>query len=180
MNFSDESKTVQGCAIVRGLVGDVGALRMRPRMWVAEQGFNLIEIIVALAVVAAAIGIAFPMLNSAPQNLAADLQDFSLNLQVARELGTSRTEHYRVRVFSAGPPYKYAIEGFNGTQWNTERTMTLRPNVTFTGATLGQIAEFDTRGMLVTPAPLAFTLKDIARGWTKQVTVNAVGMVDRP
>jgi len=156
------------------------------RMRGPEQGFNLIEIIVALAVVAAAIAIAFPMFNSAPQNLGADLQDFSLNVQVARELGTSRTEHYRVRVFSAGPSYRYAIEGctnFNGTNciaWATERTITLRPNVAFASGTLGLIAEFDTRGMLVTTPPVAFTLQDTARGWTKQVTVNAVGMVDRP
>jgi prepilin-type N-terminal cleavage/methylation domain-containing protein len=168
------------CAVGRRRIEDMRALRMSTGGRASEHGFNLIEIIVTLAVVAAAIAIASPMLNSAPQNLAADLQDFSLNLQVARELGTSRTEHYRVRVFSGGPLYKYAIEGFNGTQWSPERTITLRPNVTFTGATLGLIAEFDTRGMLVTPAPLAFTLKDIARGWTKQVTVNAVGMVDRP
>jgi prepilin-type N-terminal cleavage/methylation domain-containing protein len=170
----------QRCAVGRGWMQDMRALRMSTARRASERGFNLIEIIVALAVVAAAIAIAFPMLNSAPQNLAADLQDFSLNLQVARELGTSRTEHYRVRVFSGGPPYKYALEGFDGTRWSTERTIMLRPKVTFTGATLGLIAEFDTRGMLVTPGPLAFTLKDIARGWTKQVTVNAVGMVDRP
>ena len=154
---------------------------MSERMRTAEGGFNLIEIIVAMAVVAAAIAIAFPMLNSAPQNLGADLQDFALNLQVARELGISRTEHYRVRVFTSTPPYAYAIEGFNGTQWNTERTITLRPNVVFDAGTLGKVAEFDTRGSLVSAAPpVAFTLRDNARGWTKQVTVNAVGMVDRP
>ena len=163
---------------------ELGEIEMRRRPG-SEQGFNLIEIIVALAVVAAAIAIAFPMFNSAPQNLGADLQDFSLNVQVARELGTSRTEHYRVRVFS-GAPYQYAIEGctnFNGTNciaWATERVIGLRPNVAFDAGTLGLVAEFDTRGMLVTTPPVTFTLQDTARGWSKQVTVNAVGMVDRP
>ncbi len=152
----------------------------RSQTWASEQGFNLLEVIIALVVVAAAIAIAFPMLNSKPQNLGADLQDFSLNLQVARELGTSRTEHYRVRVSTSTSPYQYAIEGYNGTSWVTERTMTLRPNVAFDSPTLGLIAEFDTRGMLVTTPVPTFTLQDTARGWTKQVTVNAVGMVDRP
>jgi hypothetical protein len=27
---------------------------------------------------------------------------------------------------------------------------------------------------------VTFTLRDTARGWTKQVTVNGAGMVDRP
>jgi prepilin-type N-terminal cleavage/methylation domain-containing protein len=153
---------------------------MRTRTWASEDGFNLIEIIVALVLVGLAIAIALPMLNSSPQNLGADLQDFSLNLQVARELGTSRMQHYRVRVFSAGPPYRYAIEGYTGSAWVTERTLTLRQNVTFDSGTLGLIAEFDTRGMLVTTPLPTFTLKDSARGWTKQVTVNAMGMVDRP
>lgn len=153
---------------------------MRIRTWASADGFNLIEIIVAVTLIGLALAIALPMLNSAPENLGADLQDFSLNLQVARELGTSRSQHYRVRVFSAGPPYRYAIEGYTGSAWVAERTLTLRPNVTFASGTLGLIAEFDTRGLLVTtPAP-TFTLKDVARGWTKQVTVNAMGMVDRP
>lgn len=151
------------------------------RRWASEDGFNLIEIVIALVLVGLAITIALPMLNSAPQNLGADLQDFALNMQVAREFGQSRLEHYRVRVFSAGPPYQYAIEGNSpGIGWVTERTMTLRPNVVFDSGTLGSIAEFDTRGILVTTPVPTFTLKDSARGWTKQVTVNAAGMVDRP
>jgi prepilin-type N-terminal cleavage/methylation domain-containing protein len=153
---------------------------MRTHTRVSERGFNLIEVIVALAVVGLAVAIAFPIFNSAPQNLGADLQDFSLNLQVAREFGISRLEHYRVRVFSAGPPYRYAIEGYNGSAWVAERTITLRPNVTFVSGSLGLIAEFDTRGLLVGSTLQAFTLKDSARGWTKQVTVNAAGWVDRP
>src|ERR1700730_7786884 len=99
MNLGDEKHIFRG-ATARNSVGDVGDTEMSTRTRTAEGGFNLIEIVVAMAVVAAAIAIAFPMLNSAPQNLGADLQDFALNLQVARELGISRTEHYRVRVFT--------------------------------------------------------------------------------
>lgn len=158
----------------------LGGSEMRAHTRVSEHGFNLIEIVVALAVVALAIAIAFPIFNSAPQNLGADLQDFSLNLQVAREFGISRLEHYRVRVFGAGPPYQYAIEGYNGSGWATERTLTLRRNIAFDSGTLGLTAEFDTRGLLVGSTLQTFTLKDTARGWTKQVTVNAAGWVDRP
>lgn len=165
---------------------------MRRRMWASEDGFNLIEIIVALAVVAAAIAIAFPMFNSAPQNLAADLQDFSLNLQVAREFAVSRTIHYHVAVAAGGPPYQYSLESCDTTvsnctlpaSWATQRTITLRPNVSFSTLPTPASAEFDTRGLLVIQTgqadPVTFALRDTARGWTKQVTVNGSGMVDRP
>jgi len=136
------------------------------------------EIAVILVVLGIVIAIALPVLNSKPQNLAADMQDLSNNLQVARELGISRTQHYRVRVFNSGPPYVYVMERNSGPSWVTERTITLRPNVRFVGGTLGLIAEFDTRGMLVTSPLPVFTLKDAARNWTKTVTVNGVGMVD--
>jgi prepilin-type N-terminal cleavage/methylation domain-containing protein len=165
---------------------------MSTRRWASEDGFNLIEIIVALAVVAAALAIAFPMFNSAPQNLAADLQDFSLNLQVAREFAVSRTIHYHVAVAAGGPPYRYAIEHCDTTvtnctvpsSWVPERTIALRPNVSFSSLPTPASAEFDTRGLLVVQtgqsAPVTFTLQDTARGWSKQVTVNGSGMVDRP
>ena len=145
------------------------------------RGYTLLQVIIVVAIMGIAVALAFPMLNSKPVNLSADLQDLSLNLQVAREFGISRSQHYRVRVFSSGPPYRYAIEGYNGTAWVTARTITLRTNIVFTGATLGMTAEFDTRGLLVsTSPPLVFTLRDTARNWTKTVTVNAVGMVDQP
>jgi len=169
---------------------------MSTRTRASEGGFNLIEIVVALAVVAAAVAIAFPMLNSAPQNLAADLQDFSLNLQVAREFALSRTIHYHVIVAAGGPPYQYRIEHCDTTaldcslpaSWAVDptgdRTITLRPNVSFSSVPIPASAEFDTRGLLVLRGaqsdPVTFTLRDTARGWTKSVTVNGAGMVDRP
>ena len=145
------------------------------------HGYSLLQVIIVVAIMGIAVMLALPVLNSKPAYLRADLQDLSLNLQVAREFGISRSQHYRVRVFSSGPPYRYAIEGYNGAAWVTARTITLRTNIVFTGATLGMTAEFDTRGLLVsTSPPLVFTLQDTARNWTKTVTVNAVGMVDQP
>src|SRR5438445_12843049 len=145
------------------------------------HGYSLLQVIIVVAIMGIAVMLALPVLNSKPAYLRADLQDLSLNLQVAREFGISRSQHYRVRVFSSGPPYKYAIEGYNGSAWVTARTITLRPKITFTGATLGLTAEFDTRGLLVSAAPpLVFTLTDTARDWTKKVNVHSVGMVDQP
>jgi hypothetical protein len=141
----------------------------------------MLQMVIAVSLMGIAVALAVPMLNSKPANLAADLQDLSLNLQVAREYALSRTQHYRVRVFSSGPPYKYAIEGYSGAAWVTERTMTLRSKIAFASATLGLTAEFDTRGMLVSASPpVTFALTDTARNWSKTITVNAVGMVDRP
>lgn len=143
------------------------------------------EVIIALVIVGAAIAIALPMLNSTPVYLAADVQDLQNNLQVARGLAVSRTVHYHLLVASAS---QYLIERSNGAGgWVTERTINLRPNIIFDPTNVvggGTAAEFTTRGYLQTSATLTFTLHDTAHGptsarWTKQVTVNAVGMVDK-
>jgi type II secretory pathway pseudopilin PulG len=167
-----------GKSIVRKAPSSIGGGFVGTRKLACAQGFTILEIVVVLVLAGGAITIALAMYNSRPLNLGADAQDLLLNLQVTRALAVSRTEHYRLRALTTTAPYQYVIEGFNGTLWAAERTITLRPNETFTGGTLGTIAEFDTRGMLVTiPAPVVFTLYDTARKWTKQVTVNTAGMV---
>ncbi len=139
------------------------------------------EIIIALMLAGAALSVAFVVFNSRPLNLGADVRDLVLNLQVSREFAVSRTQHYRLRALATTAPYQYVIEGYNGTSWVTQRTITLRRDETFTAATLGTIAEFDTGGLLVTiPAPVTFTLYDSARKWTKQISVNAMGLVSTP
>ena len=145
------------------------------------RGFTLLEIIIGLMLAGMALSVAFVVFNSRPLNLGADVRDLVLNLQVTREFAVSRTEHYRLRALTTTAPYRYVIEGFNGTSWVAERTITLRRDETFTAATLGTVAEFDTGGLLVTiPAPVIFTLYDSARKWTKQVSVNAMGLVIAP
>ena len=160
-----------------GGVGEVVGIRKSAGV----RGFTLLEIIVALMLAGAALSVALVVFNSRPLNLGADVRDLVLNLQVAREFAVSRTQHYRLRALTTTAPYQYVIEGFNGTSWVKERTITLRRDETFTTATLGTIAEFDTGGLLITvPAPVTFTLYDSARNWTKQVSVNAVGLVSAP
>ncbi|HLW61575.1 MAG TPA: prepilin-type N-terminal cleavage/methylation domain-containing protein [bacterium] len=154
----------------------------------ASDGFSLLEIIVALALVAAAIAIAWPIFNSSPTALAADVQDLQNNLQLTRELATSRSLHYHLKATVAS---QYLIErctafGSSCTAWATERTISLRPNIVFDALTIGTAAEFNTRGYLAAPATaVTFTLHDTRHGntlsthWTKLVTVNPVGMVDK-
>ena len=160
----------------------------RKHAQVPADGFTIIELIVALTLAALALAIALPTLSgspwgnspsptSAPQSLAADLQGFSLQLQVARDFAVSRGMHYRVRITSQT---SFVLE-FQSGGWVTERGDNLRPNVNFAAADVSKIAEFDTRGMCVSSSlPVTFTLTDTRRGWSKQVTVNAQGMVDRP
>jgi hypothetical protein len=144
-------------------------------------GFSILQVVVALSLASAALAIVLPVYQSKPFNLGADVQDMTGNLQAAREFATSRSKHYRVRVAGTTSPYQYFVESLNGAAWVTEQTITLRANESFTSGTLGTIAEFDTRGMLVTAnPPVTFTLKDTARGWTKQISVYAGGMVDHP
>jgi len=143
------------------------------------------DIVMAVAIGAIAVVLAMTTLTSRPLNLAGDLQDFALNLRVTREWAMGRNLHYRLRVLS-GTPYQYVIEQGQlvGMSWWSSptvlRTVTLRQNVAFPAGTQGLAAEFDTRGGFVGTPPLTFTLQDVARGWTKTVTVNAAGMVDQP
>src|SRR5438309_11415756 len=97
-----------------GSPGAVGGDGRRTARRAGERGYSLLQLIIAVSIMGIAVALAFPMLSSKPVNRSADLQDLSLYLQVAREFAMSRTQHYRVRVFSAGPPYKYAIEGYSG------------------------------------------------------------------
>jgi Tfp pilus assembly protein FimT len=153
----------------------------RTRSHAPAHGFSTLELIVAVSVAALALAIAFPMLNpprSSPQSLAADLQDFSLNLQVARDLGISRGAHYRVRITSQKTYVVDAPDVLGGSAWATERSLSLRPSVSFSAADVGKVAEFDMRGLCVSSPLPTFTLTDAGRGWSKQVTVSAQGMVD--
>lgn len=177
MNLLDENtmrtRGRRGCEIERGCVGRTPV-----------HGFSIIEVVVALSVAALALAIVLPTLSrrgQAPENLAADLQDFSLNLQVARDLTVSRGTHYRVRITSQTA---YLLE-VAGPLWVTERAINLRPNVAFASGDVGKIAEYDTRGMCVSSActsspPIVYTMSDVARGWSRQVKVYARGLVDRP
>jgi prepilin-type N-terminal cleavage/methylation domain-containing protein len=150
-----------------------------------NRGFSMLEVIVALAVVALALAIALPQLNSSPQNLGADVQDFTNNLQVGRELGVSRSVHYRLSTSAGGYRMQWCdptqVDCTSVSSWTTERTISLRQNVTLSAPTPA-IVEFDTRGYLVLQggqsAPLTFSLVDTKRSWTKTVTINSVGMVD--
>jgi prepilin-type N-terminal cleavage/methylation domain-containing protein len=171
---------MDGKDIARKASSSIGGGFVSTRKLSCARGFTILEVVIALVLAGGAMAIALAMYNSRPLNLGADTQDLVLNLQVTRALAVSRTEHYRLRALATTAPYQYVIEGFNGTLWATDRTITLRPNETFTAGTLGAIAEFDTRGMLVSiPAPAVFTLYDTARKWTKQVTVNTAGMVTK-
>jgi len=142
--------------------------------------------IIMMVLLGISVAIGFPALNPTPSHLAADEQDLANNLEVAREFAVSRTIHHRLRVLATTSPYQYVLEGFEGTPgvWTVKRAIALRRNIAFDSATLGAIAEFSSRGSLVT-ASQTFTLKDRAHGatpgtqWTTQVTVNAVGMVDK-
>jgi prepilin-type N-terminal cleavage/methylation domain-containing protein len=178
MNLPDED-TMIICARWECEIDRDAAVRTRAHT--EAHGFSILEIVVALSVVLLALTIAYPMLNppgSSPQSLAADLQDLSLNLQVARDLGISRGAHYRVRITSQTA---YTLDGpdvLGGSGWATERRLSLRPNVRFAGADVGKVAEFDMRGLCVSSPLPTFTLTDLGRGWSKQVTVSAQGMVD--
>ncbi len=153
---------------------------MRTHAQASADGFSFVEIVVALMLAALALAISFAIVNAKPQYLGADVQDFSLNLQAARDLGISRGTHYRVRLTSQTA---YVLEFQNG-GWVTDRSISLRPNVQFAAGDVLKVAEFDTRGLCVPasciPSPLTYTLSDVVRGWSKQVTVNPQGMVDRP
>jgi len=142
------------------------------------------ELIITLVILALGLGMAatFP-LTGRSLHLGADTRDFAANLQVARNLAQRRFYHYRVRVVT---PTQYAIErgelDARTATWIfpvTERTVNLRGDVAFDDATVGLIAEFNTRGVLITAPAETFSLHDRVRAWTKRVAVNAAGLVTK-
>ncbi len=146
-----------------------------------RTGFSTLELALALALLALVLVILVPRLSPRPLYLTADAQELAANLKVARSFAQSRSTHYQVRVASTT---QYVLERGElvGSVWTfpvTERTVTLRPGITFSGTDVGKAVSFDSRGRVVGPE-VTFTLADGARGWTRQVVVRVTGLVEMP
>ncbi len=142
-------------------------------------GFSLLELAVVTGIVALALALLVPRLNSRPNNFTADLEEFKANLEVTRMLARSRTGQYRLRVATSA---QYVIErgtlvGATWTFTTVERTVALRTSVAFEAASVGRAAAFDSRGRLVT-ADTTFSMVDAGRGWSRQILVRSTGMVE--
>lgn len=151
---------------------------LRPRFR-DSSGFSAVELVVALGILAVAMAIVVPRLSPQPYYFDTDVQEFVDTLQVARALALSRTGHYRLRVTSASA---YVIEQgiFGGGSWTfptIERSVTLHARVGFGTGSVGQVAEFDSRGRMV-GGTLTFSLVDSQQGSTKQILVRSTGMVE--
>lgn len=144
-----------------------------------SSGFSALELTVTVGIMAVVLAILVPRLSPQPRYLDGDVQEFVDNLQVARELAISRTLHHRVRVTSTSA---YVIEQglFSGGSWifpTIVRSVTLHTGVGFNTGSVGQTAEFDTRGAMA-GATLTFSVIDSQRGVTKTILARPTGMVE--
>lgn len=140
-----------------------------------SRGFQLVEVIVALVILAVALTLAMPYLTARPAQLRADTDELIANLKVARELSVARMRHYRVCVETER---EYVMEEGelqpSGTwSFGEYRRLRLHPDVRFQD--LAVCAEFNTRGQLVGNEAV-FVLEDQRRGQVRRVVVRTTGM----
>ncbi len=142
-------------------------------------GFSAVEMVVTLGIMAVVLAILVPRFSPQSRYFDGDVREFVDNLQVARNLALSRTLHYRLRVTSVSA---YVVEQgvFGGGSWTFPtivRSVTLHTGVGFDTGSVGQTAEFDTRGGMV-GATLAFSLVNSDAGSTKTILAYPTGMVE--
>jgi len=124
--------------------------------------------------------ILIPYLAPQSRYFDSDVREFVDNLQVAREYALNRNLHYKVQVTSAST-YVITQGLFGGGSWTfptTVRSVTLDRGVSFASGSVGQAAEFDTRGQLV-GASLTFSVINTPNGTTKTIQVYPTGMVEK-
>lgn len=144
------------------------------------SGFSLLELVVTVGIMAVVIAILIPYLAPQSRYFDRDVREFVDNLQVAREFALSRSLHYQLQVTSAST-YVIAQGSLVSGSWTFPtivRSVTLASGVRFGSGSVGQAAEFDTRGQLV-GASLTFSVIKTVDGTTKTIQVYPTGMVEK-
>jgi type II secretion system protein H len=146
--------------------------RLGPR---DQDGFTLIELMVALSVMAIIMAIAIPTIATytAQQELRGSAQEVVDVLRQARDAAVNEGEPRYVRFF-AGDPGRYEVRWYDGSNWvveeqsilhdsvsftNSDITFPVVPNEPETGAQVPQYAAyFDTRGRYPFGMAASYTL----------------------
>lgn len=164
----------------RGRLGDARPSADRALAYKRERAFTLLELIIAMAVLAISIGIALP---HAPADAFARAQAMQLlltDLRQARADALTKGDHFRVTVTGA-TTYETRRLQLVGGAWVPSgpaiRARALPGDVTFASG-VGAAFEFNTRGLLVTPdAATTLELIHPDGGAPRRVTVWPSGQV---
>jgi len=155
----------------------VGSLRC----YKSVRAFTVIELLVTLSILAIAMGIAIPLLPNRPYALWAAQQQLLADLRLTRSDALTKGDHFRVRVTSTTEyaEYRMSLVGANWVENATPvRSRTLPSGVTLATGVVGNVFEFDTRGLMLNPgAATTLTLTDAHSGYAKGVTVWPSGQV---
>ena len=145
-----------------------------------EQGFTLLELMVAVALFSIITAVALPTFGSNPYALWTAQQQLLGDLRMTRSDALTKGDHFRFDVKSASTYEEHRMQ-LVGTQWLPRdpavRTGTLPSGVTFTSG-VGSQFEFNTRGLMLNPgAATTLTLADSRTGHNRVVTVWPSGQV---
>jgi prepilin-type N-terminal cleavage/methylation domain-containing protein len=164
-------------------VGDVSA-SLGQRRDARTAGFSLIEMLVTVAILAIALGVAVPRAPKRSFQLFMANQQVLGDLRLTRGDALTKGDHFVLKVTSETTYEEYRMQ-LVGNAWVVSgppvRSRTLPDGVRFTAgftAGVGAEFEFNTRGLLVLPgAAQSLRLYDDHTMLTKQITVWPSGQV---
>jgi prepilin-type N-terminal cleavage/methylation domain-containing protein len=153
----------------------------------SRSGFTILELLASLGIMALVSGVAVSTLGSTLRpaySADGSSRELAVNMKLIRSMSISRGVHYRVTVVSTK---RYRVDRLVDTNaddaaetWEVEggrsRTVDLPGGITFATASVGQVVEFDTRGMAVQDAATV-SISLVGGGATRRVEVWRSGQV---
>jgi len=175
---------IRGTRSMRGRMSDRIVPDRHRRDHESERGLSMIELLVATAIFAVALGIAVPNVRNGAFPLWQSNEMLMSDLRRVRADALTKGDHFVFRVTGASSYAEFRMK-LNGGVWAVSGppviSRTLPTPVTFTAgwnAGVGVSFEFNTRGLLVTPgAASSLRFYDSNTQLTNQITVWPSGQV---
>lgn len=153
-----------------------------------ERGMSLVELLVALGIVAIAGAMTLPRINSGTFNATVTAQNLLGDIRMARANATTRGAHFRVTLDSSSYTVERLQDDDGDGEWLPDsnfpaRTVDLPSGISLSIDNGDGIIEFTTRGLIATltdgtpPEIEEVTLNDSVHGKTRHIQVWPSGQV---
>lgn len=131
-------------------------IHMRSR----RAGMTIVELLLVIAILGVVLGLGSMMFTRQNEvvTLESAASELSQTIGQARSRALQRGNEHRVRIISST---NYVLETFDGSSWETDRSVALPAGVTLVVPASGSSVTFDTRGFAdFDPAGVVFTMSD--------------------